>query len=128
MRRQSGDAVQETYALGGGKSGAEPDVAGILTFSAMALLADDVPDEAIPSARAAPSAVTHGIPVTHVPCEGFEHGACSEVASSLDVPVFDKVPSIIDEDVISAMDAACDPLIAAMPGVVHTAPLITMVW
>lgn len=75
MRRQGGDAVQEAYALGGGRSGADPDVAGILTVSAMALPADDVPNEANPSACAAPSAVTHGIPVTHVPCEGFEHGA-----------------------------------------------------
>ena len=75
MRRQSGDAVQETYALGGGMSGAEPDAAGILTVSATAQLAAIVPDEANPSACAAPSAVTHGMPVTQVFCAGFEHDA-----------------------------------------------------
>lgn len=65
----------ENYALGGGRSGAGPDVVGMLTISAMALLAVAAPHDANPSACAAPSAVTQGMPVTHVACAGLEHGA-----------------------------------------------------
>ena len=75
MRRQGGDAVQETYARGGGRSGAEPDETGMLTVSAMALLADEALEAVNTPAGAAPSAVTHAVPVTQVPCAGIEHGA-----------------------------------------------------
>ena len=74
MRRHGGDAVQETYARGGGRSGAVPDESGMRTVSAMALV-DEALEAASPPACGAPSAVTHGIPVTHVPGEGLEHGA-----------------------------------------------------
>ena len=74
MRRQGGDAVQETYARGGGRSGAVPDETGMLTVRAMAL-ADEALEAANPPAGVATSAVTHGIPVTQVPGEGLEHGA-----------------------------------------------------
>ena len=75
MRRQGGDAVQETYARGGGRSGAAPDETGMLTVSAMALLADEALEAVSTPAGAAPSAVTHAVPVTQVPCAGTEHGA-----------------------------------------------------
>ena len=75
MRRQGGDAVQETYARGGGRSGAEPDETGMLTVSAMALLEGGAPEAANAFTGAAPSAVTHAVPVTQVPCAGTEHGA-----------------------------------------------------
>ena len=75
MRRHGGDAVQETYARGGGWSGAEPDETGILTVSAMAPFEDDMPDEAKPSPGVAPSAVTHAVPMMQGPCAGTEHGA-----------------------------------------------------
>lgn len=75
MRRHGGDAVQGSYARGGGRSGAEPDESGMLTISAMALLLEDAPGGANPSALAAPSAETHAVPVTQVPRGGTEHGA-----------------------------------------------------
>jgi len=53
-----------------------------------------------------------------------------EVANSLGVVALVEAPPVVFEDDMSAIGAsssACDPLMAAMPGVVHTAPLLTMV-
>ncbi len=132
MRRRYGDAVQETYALGGGRSGAEPEVAGIVTISAMTLLADEVASTARPSAGAAPRDVTQAMELAQVPCEGLEQGACSEDAISPGVPARTFVVSARTVVPMSAMDAiaACadgEPLMAAIPGVVHTAPPVTIV-
>ena len=96
---------------------------GIVTVSAAALLASAVNESKRPSARAAPSAVTHGMEATHVLCEGLEHGACSGDARSAS----DVAGMAISG--IAAIDAGCarDGLMGAIPGVVHTTPSVTIV-
>ena len=102
VRRRSGGAVLGSYALGGGRSGAEPGVAGIVTVSANSRLSDKVPGNATPAAGAAPSAVTHGMQVmddAQLLCDGFEHDASFGAVT----------------------------VVAAAPGVVHTTPTVPIV-
>ena len=123
VRRRDGDAVQQNYARGGGSSGADPDVTGIVTASAAALLASAVNEPTRPSACGAPSAVTHGMEATHVLCEGLEHGACSGDACSASGVAAVPMSGIV------AIDAGCarDGLMEPIPGVVHTTPSVTIV-
>ena len=123
VRRRGGDAVQQDYALGGGSSGADPDVTGIVTASAIAQVGSAVNGQTRPSACGAPSAVTQGMEATHVLCEGLEHGACSGDARSAS----DVAGMAISG--IAAIDAGCatDGLMGAIPGVVHTTPSVTIV-
>ena len=91
-----------SYALGGGRSGAEPGVAGMVTVSANSRLSDDVPGNATLPAGAAPSAVTHGMQVidaAQLLCDGFEHDA----------------------------SAGAVTVVAAAPGMVHTTPTVPIV-
>lgn len=124
--------VQETYALGGGRSGAEPDDDGIVTVSTVTLRSDTTPAIATPSACDAPSAVTHGMEAIQEPCTGLEHGAWPDEPSSLELPSSPGAPTVAIGAamfVISAIEtvAVGEPVMAAIPGVVHTAPLLTIV-
>ena len=129
VRRRVGDAVQQDYARGGGSSGADPAVGGIVTVSAATVCAGAESGQANPSACGASSAITQDVDATHAVCEGFEHGSCSGDACS--APDVVRPSDIGDEAIpgIAAIDSGCarDPPMDAIPGAVHTTPSVTIV-
>ena len=100
----------------------------MVTIKAMASLDIARPGAARPSVAAALSAVTHGMPAMHACCDVSEHGAWSGVAEPFAPPGVRPVVSAVAEVSISAMESSMageDALMAAIPGVVHTAPPVT---
>ena len=139
----TGEAALRSYALGGGRSGALPDDAGMSTASSETRPEGSCVAKA-PTNAAAASAVTHDPAARQEPEAGpGQRAFCCGVASLEDavpVPVDGATPcssvasrgdTAEPRPVIAAMlgspsDSIAAPAIGAIPGTTHTAPTATM--
>ncbi len=106
------------------------------TVSAAIRRSEGAPVTHTSSAGDAPSAVTHCMAATQVPCAGLEHGESSEETGSGDLLtppatspatiVVADIPTMPDIDAMVAAVVTAFPPMGPMVRVVHTAPLTTM--